>query len=267
MTATESFVSLCIPARYGSSRFPGKPLALLAGKPLIQHVYEAGQQVPHVGQILVVTDQMSIYECVRNFGGEASLLREPCRTGTDRVAKVVPQLHHDVVINLQADEIPQHPGLLTDLILPFVRSGTGMGTLKRPLHRTQDLLNPSIVKVVTNHQGQALYFSRNPIPCWRDGLPPENEVRAFMHLGIYIFQKSELVRFAALPTGYLEDAEKLEQLRALEHGFPLWVWETAHESIRIDTPEDIGPAEARLSKPSKESQDPSWAAIQRVENR
>jgi 3-deoxy-manno-octulosonate cytidylyltransferase (CMP-KDO synthetase) len=248
MTATEYSVSLCIPARYGSSRFPGKPLALLAGKPLIQHVYEAGRHVPHVGQVLVVTDQESIYECVRKFGGEASLVREPCRTGTDRVAKVVSQLHSDVIVNLQADEIPQHSGLLTDLILPFVPSGAGMGTLKRRIYHTQDLENPSIVKVVTGHQGQALYFSRSPIPCWRDGLPPDHEVGAFMHLGIYIFRKSELVRFAALPTGQLEEAEKLEQLRALEYGIPISVWETAHESIRIDTPEDMFTAEALISK-------------------
>jgi 3-deoxy-manno-octulosonate cytidylyltransferase (CMP-KDO synthetase) len=267
MTTTESLVSLCIPARYGSSRFPGKPLALLAGKPLIQHVYEAGQQVSQVGQILVVTDQESIYESVRNFGGEACLVREPCRTGTDRVAKVVSQLTSDLIVNLQADEIPQHPGLLDDLILPFVHSGAGMGTLKRKLRKAQDLTNPSIVKVVTNHQGQALYFSRSPIPCWRDGLPSEQESAAFMHLGIYIFRKSELVRFAGLPTGYLEEAEKLEQLRALEHGLPIMVWETAHESIRIDAPEDVSTAEALLAKKFKESQDRSWEALQRVENR
>lgn len=252
MTATDTLVSLCIPARYGSSRFPGKPLALLTGKPLIQHVYEAAQHVSNVGQIMVITDDEAICQGVRNFGGEVCLVREVCRTGTDRVAKVVSQLKYDVVVNLQADEIPQHPGLLDDLILPFVGSDAGIGTLKRKLKMTADLTNPSIVKVVTDQQGQALYFSRSPIPCWRDGVPPENDAIAFMHLGIYIFRKSELLRFAGLPSGYLENAEKLEQLRALEYGLPIRVWETAHESVRIDNPEDVHAAEVLLARNSCE---------------
>jgi 3-deoxy-manno-octulosonate cytidylyltransferase (CMP-KDO synthetase) len=267
MTATDSLVSLCIPARYGSSRFPGKPLALLAGKPVIQHVYEAAQRDSHVGQILVVTDQEAIYQGVRNFGGEVCLVREACRTGTDRVAKVVSQLQYDVIMNLQADEIPQHPGLLDDLILPFVRSRAGIGTLKRKLHKTQDLANPSIVKVVTDREGHALYFSRSPIPSWRDGAPPGNDPIAYMHLGIYIFRKAELLQFAGLPTGYLEDAEKLEQLRALEYGLPIMVWETAHESIRIDHPEDVLTAESLLSGKVGEPKDRPLRAVQRVENR
>jgi 3-deoxy-manno-octulosonate cytidylyltransferase (CMP-KDO synthetase) len=267
MTTSDPRVSLCIPARYGSSRFPGKPLVLLAGKPLIQHVYEAVQQNSHVGQIMVITDQEVIEESVKNFGGEVCLVKEACRTGTDRVAKVVSQLQYDVIVNLQADEIPQHPGLLDDLILPFASSRAGMGTLKRQLYRTQDLANPSIVKVVTDALGQALYFSRSPIPCWRDGVPSESNRIAYMHLGVYIFRKSELLRFAGLPTGSLEDAEKLEQLRALEYGLPIMVWETAHESIRIDTPEDIITAEGLLWKNSCEPGERPLGTIQRVENR
>jgi len=267
MTTHDPLVSLCIPARYGSSRFPGKPLALLAGKPLIQHVYEAVQHVSRVGQIMVITDQEAIEQGVKNFGGEVCLVKETCRTGTDRVAKVISQLKYDVIVNLQADEIPRHPGLLDDLILPFVSSQAGMGTLKRQLHRTQDLANPSIVKVVTDVHGQALYFSRSPIPCWRDGVPSGNTRIAYMHLGVYIFRKSELLRFAGLPTGYLEDAEKLEQLRALEHGLPMMVWETEHESIRIDTPQDIIAAEGLLSMNSCELRERSLEAIRRVENR
>ncbi|GJL57422.1 MAG: 3-deoxy-manno-octulosonate cytidylyltransferase [Nitrospirales bacterium] len=253
MGTTDSLVSLCIPARYGSSRFPGKPLALLAGKPLIQHAYDAVQRVPQVGQILIVTDQESIEQGVKSFGGEVCLVKEFCRTGTDRVAKVASQLKHDVIVNLQADEIPQNPGLLSDLILPFLTSPAGMGTLKRQLHRIQDLGNPSIVKVVTDSNGQALYFSRSPIPCWRDGVPSGNSHIAYMHLGVYIFRKSDLLRFAGLPSGYLEEAEKLEQLRALEHGLPIMVWETEHESIRIDSPEDMITAERLLSKNFRES--------------
>ncbi len=244
MVGHDHRVSACIPARYGSSRFPGKPLAILSGKPLIQHVYEAAQAAPGVHQTLVVTDHEQIVEVVRNFGGEACLVTEPCRTGTDRVATVADQLSSDVVVNLQADEIPLDPRLLGDLINPFLRSEAPIGTLKRKWSQTDDLSNRSIVKVVTDHSGRALYFSREPIPCWRDATGKDISDRAFMHLGVYIFRKAELVKFAQLPTGYLEDAEKLEQLRALEYGMPIHVWETQFPSLRIDNPEDIARAEA-----------------------
>jgi 3-deoxy-manno-octulosonate cytidylyltransferase (CMP-KDO synthetase) len=246
MTSPEPMVSVCIPARQGSSRFPGKPLAQLAGKPLIQHVYEAAQQVAQVGQIIVVTDHDVILQTVRDFGGEVCLVTEPCRTGTDRVAKTASQLTHDVVVNLQADEVLLHPGLLSDLIQPFLNSGARIGTLKRKLQSGEDRANPSIVKVVTDYQGRALYFSRSAVPCWRDGIPAETDSAAWMHLGIYIFQKAALQQFSELPSGFLEEAEKLEQLRALEYGMPIMVWETAHESLRIDTPEDLAMAESFL---------------------
>ncbi len=248
MMSPDSKVSVCIPARQGSSRFPGKPLASLAGKPLIQHVYEAAKQVPQVGEILVVTDHDAILQTVQAFGGDVCLVTEPCRTGTDRVAKVASQLAYDYVVNLQADEVLLHPELLSNLIQPFLSSGSDMGTLKRKLYSQEDRNNPSIVKVVTNQQGQALYFSRSAVPCWRDGIPDNSDNAMWMHLGIYIFRKSTLQQFSELPTGLLEDAEKLEQLRALEHGMPIRVWETKHESLRIDTPEDLVMAESFLNK-------------------
>ncbi len=239
-------VSVCIPARQGSSRFPGKPLANLAGKPLIQHVYEAVKHVPLVNQILVITDHEDILQAVKNFGGEGCLVVDPCRTGTDRVAKVANRLVNDIVVNLQADEVLLHSELLSDLIQPFLHSEVGMATLKRKLGHEEDRTNPSIVKVVTDHKGRALYFSRSPVPCWRDGIPEGIENIAWMHLGIYIFQKAALQQFSQLPSGHLEEAEKLEQLRALEHGMPIMVWETLHESLRIDTPEDLAMAESFL---------------------
>lgn len=248
MISANSKVSVCIPARQGSSRFPGKPLAFLAGKPLIQHVYEAAKQVPQVGEILVVTDHDAILQTVRAFGGDVCLVSEPCRTGTDRVARVASQLAHDCVVNLQADEILLHPELLSNLIQPFLSSSEGIGTLKRKFSPEEDRNNPSIVKVVTNQQEQALYFSRSAVPCWRDGIPDNIDVATWMHLGIYIFRKSTLQQFSELPTGFLEDAEKLEQLRALEHGMPISVWETKHESLRIDTPEDLVLAESFLNE-------------------
>ena len=246
MISPNSFVSVCIPARQGSSRFPGKPLANLAGKPLIQHVYEVTNRVPQVGQVLVATDHPAIFQTVKDFGGEVCLVTDPCRTGTDRVAKVASQLHYDVVVNVQADEILLRPELLQDLIQPFLSSGAAMGTLKRKLFQEEDRVNPSIVKVVTDHHGRALYFSRSAVPYWRDGIPPKIDNFAWMHLGIYIFTKAALQQFSDLPSGFLEEAEKLEQLRALEHGIPIMVWETTHESLRIDTPGDLVQAESFL---------------------
>ncbi len=246
MTSPDSMVSVCIPARQGSSRFPGKPLASLAGKPLIQHVYEATKRVPEVGQILVATDHPAILQVVQDFGGEACLVTEPCRTGTDRVAKVADQLAYDNVVNLQADEVLLHPGLLRDLIQPFLASKASIGTLKRKLSQKDDRENISIVKVVTDIRGRALYFSRSPVPCWRDGLADNSDDGIWMHLGIYIFQKKVLQEFSQLPSGFLEEAEKLEQLRALEHGLSIMVWETQYESLRIDTPDDLVLAESFL---------------------
>ena len=220
----------------------------LAGKPLVQHAYEAASQVPQVGQTLVVTDHDQIVQTVKDFGGEVCLITEPCRTGTDRVAKAMSALTYDVVVNLQSDEILLHPDLLSDLIQPFLSSDTGIGTLKRAFPQGEDKENISIVKVVTDLQGRALYFSRSAVPCWRDGIPPGTGHTAWMHLGIYIFHKVNLQQFTDLPTGVLEDAEKLEQLRALEHGMPIMVWETTHESLRIDTPEDLVAAESFLQR-------------------
>ena len=246
MTTLDPMVSVCIPARQGSSRFPGKPLANIAGKPLIQHVYESVSQVPHVGQIIVVTDHETILNTVKDFGGEVCLMAKPCRTGTDRVAAVASQLTYDVVVNLQADEVLLHPGLLNDLIQPFLASKAEIGTLKRKFSAEDQRENPSMVKVVTDVQGQALYFSRSPVPCWRDGIPAGINDATWLHLGIYIFTKKALQHFSELPSGFLEEAEKLEQLRALEHGLPIRVWETRHESLRIDTPDDLAIAESVL---------------------
>ena len=233
-------VMVCIPARYASSRFPGKPLAQLAGKPLIQHTYEAAKNIPHVSNILVVTDDRRIEQAVHEFGGRACMVETSCRTGSDRVACALSYLDGDIVLNLQADEIPLAPSLFTDLIDPFLASEALIGTLKRRIQNNHEVHNTSIVKVVTNQQGEALYFSRSGIPFVRDIEPSSKErVKHYMHLGIYIFRRNVLQQFAALPTGTLEEAESLEQLRALEYGIPIQVWETCAPSIRIDTPEDL----------------------------
>lgn len=236
-------VTVVIPARYASSRFPGKPLALLAGKPLIRHVYEQATRVPKVTQVLVATDDLRIHESVERFGGCSTMVTKPCRTGTDRVAEAIQDLPGEIVVNLQADEILLAPDLLLDLIAPFLAGDAEIGTLCRPLTCREELAQSSVVKVVTDRQGRALYFSRAPIPHVRDH-NHETSPFASHHLGVYIFRRDTLNRFAALPSGELEQAEKLEQLRALEHGIPIHVWETTHPSIRIDTQEDLERANA-----------------------
>ena len=247
---SQTHVVVVIPARYGSSRFPGKPLALLAGKPLIQHVYERVQAARGVKQVVIATDDARIETAVQQFGAEAMVTPAELRTGSDRVAFVAQQIPADFYINLQGDEIPLSPGFLDDLILPFRGSGVEVGTLKRALADEQELLDPNVVKVVTDCRGDALYFSRSPIPNLRDrrrGEPPFAAGLHWKHLGIYAYTAAALARFAALPTGSLEGSEQLEQLRLLEAGVRIRVWETKQDSLRIDTQADLKRAEAILT--------------------
>lgn len=240
-------VTVVIPARYGSSRFPGKPLVELNGKPMIQHVYERAMACRSASDVLVATDDERIKQAVERFGGRALMVTGEYRTGTDRVAAVARMFAGEYFLDLQGDEIPLNPELLTDLIEPFLESGVGMGTLKRVMDPTEDLLNSAVVKVVTDARGDALYFSRAPIPFVRDD--PRRQVIGglhHMHLGLYIYTKDTLLRFAALPTSRLEEAEKLEQLRALEQGIRIRVWETKHASLRVDRPEDVPDVADRL---------------------
>ncbi|MCC6141241.1 MAG: 3-deoxy-manno-octulosonate cytidylyltransferase [Nitrospira sp.] len=247
MAKALSSVTVVIPARYGSSRFPGKPLVQLAGKPMIQHVYEQARACRSVTDVLVATDDERIKRAVEQFGGRAIMMGGEYRTGTDRVAAVARMFAGDCFVDLQGDEVPLNSELLSDLIDPFLQSGAEMGTLKRKMDATDDLQNPAIVKVVTDSNGYALYFSRAPIPLVRDD--PDRRVVSglhYIHLGVYIYTKETLLRFAAMQTGALEDAEKLEQLRALENGVRVRVWDTPHASLRIDTPEDVPGAEEQL---------------------
>jgi 3-deoxy-manno-octulosonate cytidylyltransferase (CMP-KDO synthetase) len=248
MPDDRSMVTVVIPARFASSRFPGKPLASLAGKPLIQHVYERVQGCAAVQRIVVATDDARVAEAVQRFGGDCLVTTESYRTGTDRVAGVARHMTGDLFINVQGDEVILDPALLTELIAGFRSCRAEIGTVKRALS-AGEIENPAVVKVVTNDSGEALYFSRAIIPYVRDpDSAGSTATRYFMHLGMYIFTRASLERFAALPTGRLEHLEKLEQLRALEHGMPIRVWETQHRSLRVDTPEDAAEAERELER-------------------
>jgi 3-deoxy-manno-octulosonate cytidylyltransferase (CMP-KDO synthetase) len=249
MTKPSRSVTVVIPARYDSSRFSGKPLVKLNGKLLIQHVYEQAVACRVVSDVLVATDDDRIKQAVEQFGGRVVMANGDYRTGTDRVAAVARMLAGEFFMNLQGDEIPLDPELLTDLIEPFIQSGAEMGTLKRVMDSTEDLHNPAVVKVVTDTRGYALYFSRAPIPLARDN--PDRRVVGglhYIHLGVYMYTKETLLRFTALPTSPLEDAEKLEQLRGLDNGIRIRVWETKRASLRVDQSEDVTDVSEKLKQ-------------------
>ncbi|HSB19297.1 MAG TPA: 3-deoxy-manno-octulosonate cytidylyltransferase [Anaeromyxobacteraceae bacterium] len=232
-----------IPARYGATRFPGKPLALLAGKPLVCHVAERARRARGVSRVAVATDDERIAAAARGCGAEA-VMTGPAASGTDRVAEAARGMGAaDVVVNLQGDEPLVEPEAIEALLGAMEDGSVAMATLSRPLE-AGELSRPHVVKVVTRANGDALYFSRAAIPHRREG----GESRlARAHVGIYAFRAAFLQEFARLPPGRLEREESLEQLRALEHGHGIRVVETGYRGFGVDTPEDLERARALLA--------------------
>ena len=237
-------VSVIIPARYGASRFPGKPLAPLAGKPLISHVIERAQRARGVDQVVVATDDERIAAVARGCGALA-VLTGPAATGTDRVAEAARALspRPDVVVNLQGDEPLIEPEAIEALLEAMRDPAVRMATLARPL-ADGELERAHVVKVVCALNGDALYFSRAAIPHRRDG---GRSALARAHVGVYAFREAFLQEFTALQPGRLERDEALEQLRALEHGHRVRVVETSHRGFGVDTPEDLERARGILA--------------------
>ena len=235
-----------IPARYGSTRFPGKPLAKVLGKPLIQRVYEQAQKIPGLDGLWVATDDRRIFECVEGFGGRAVMTRPDHPSGSDRLAEAAALLDlapEDIVVNIQGDQPVFPPRLIAQLSGLLERDCSAvMATPARRLSDPEVARNPNAVKVVFDRRGRALYFSRSPLPYWRDSAKPY----FFRHIGIYAYRVEFLQNFVTLPPGRLEEAEKLEQLRALEYGFPIHVVETVEDTVEVDTPEDLVRLEAFL---------------------
>ncbi len=229
-------VAVVIPARYGSTRLPGKPLADIAGRPMIQHVIERCRRARGVAEVLVATDDERVAKAAREGGVRAVLTSPECASGTDRVAEVARGHAAEIFINVQGDEPLLEPGAIEELA-HCLRGGVPMATLCRPAQPGEDLTDPNTVKVALDQRGDALYFSRSPIPFFRDGRPPG--ALSFVHVGIYGYQRDFLFQFAALPPGRLERAERLEQLRALEHGHKIRVVPTPYASVSVDTPEDL----------------------------
>jgi 3-deoxy-manno-octulosonate cytidylyltransferase (CMP-KDO synthetase) len=238
-----------IPARFASSRFPGKALADLDGRPMIEHVYRRAARSRAVSRVIVATDDLRIAAAVRRFGGEARLTRVDHLSGTDRLAEVASTLECDVVVNVQGDEPLLDPVAIDEAVAPLSDDGSlQIATLCRRITDPTELRNPNVVKIALDRAGFALYFSRAPIPHVRDsygGLPP-----LYRHVGLYAYRRSALLVLAALEPTPLERVEALEQLRALEHGIRIKVVETSHDSIGVDTPDDLETVRRLLAAPA-----------------
>jgi len=237
-----------IPARYASTRLPGKPLADLDGRPMIEHVFRRASSSPILAETIVATDDLRIATRVTEFGGKVRLTKWH-ETGTDRLAEVALTLDCDVVVNIQGDQPLVDPGTIAELVAPFESDpGLQMTTVFRRITDDEDMMNPNVVKVVVDRGGFALYFSRSPIPHMRDprgGWPP-----MYKHIGLYAYRRNALLVLASLEPTPLERAEALEQLRALEHGIRIKAVETRYDSFEVNTPEDLEQVRRLLAAPT-----------------
>jgi len=236
-------VTVIIPARYGSTRFPGKPLANILGKPMIQHVYENISASTLVNEVIVATDDERIKTVVEGFNGKCFVTTKDHATGTDRIAEVAEGLNTDIVVNVQGDEPLISADLIETLVQPFIHDETlQMATLKTKINNLEDIENPNVVKVITNKDHHAIYFSRSTIPYNREKI----DVDYFKHIGVYAYRRSFLFDYIQLPESILEKAESLEQLRAIENGHSIYVSEVESELIGVDVPEDVEKVEKFL---------------------
>ncbi len=237
-----------IPARFGSTRFPGKPLAMIDGKPMVQHVWEKASQCEELDEVLIACDQQEIFKTAQNFKAKVVMTNPNHVSGSDRIAEAVNNLDVDIVVNIQGDEPFIDPRTI-DALTVLLKKDTKalMGTVIKEITDDAEFLNPNVVKCVVDEQGNALYFSRSPIPHHRNknaSLFPKN----YKHLGLYAYRKEFLMEFKNWPKGALESAEELEQLRALEHGVKIKTTITTYESMAVDTPQDLERANAWFAK-------------------
>jgi 3-deoxy-manno-octulosonate cytidylyltransferase (CMP-KDO synthetase) len=256
MKMNSSKIIAIIPARYGSTRFPGKSLAMIKGKPMIQRVYERTKQSQLINRVIVATDDDRILKAVSSFGGEAVMTASDHSTGTDRIAEVAGRFACDLVINVQGDEPLIHPEMIDQAIRPLVDDPSiPMGTLCREIQDHDEAIDPNVVKVVFDKNGFALYFSRAPIPWDRDNWANKKSLNELLlssplykHIGLYVYRRDFLLVFAKLPGSRLEKIEKLEQLRALEHGYKIKTIVTQHNSFGVDIPDDLSKILKRLDE-------------------
>lgn len=237
-----------IPARYGSTRLPAKPLADICGKPMIQWVYEKTKKSKLCTRIVVATDDERVAKVVRDFGGDALMTSPDIQSGTDRMAAVAKIVDGDIFVNVQGDEPLIDPAAIDLAVQPVIDQKFDLTSLRVPLKSAEDLLNKNVVKVIVDDANRALYFSRYPIPYSR--VEPAQAKPPFLcsqHVGIYVYRKQTLLKVAGLPQTDLERAESLEQLRAMKAGISIGVFETNFQSIGVDTAEDLEKVRSILS--------------------
>jgi 3-deoxy-manno-octulosonate cytidylyltransferase (CMP-KDO synthetase) len=229
-----------IPARFSSSRFPGKVLALISSKTMLQHVYERASQARYLTSTIIATDDDAVYAAARKFGARVTMTRPDHLSGTDRVAEVASTENAEIIVNIQGDEPLIDPAAIDTAILPLAHEpDVQMATLKKRIEIPREITDPNVVKVVTDAKGDAIYFSRCPIPYVRQDAGSPAGTPYFKHIGLYVYRRDFLLGYSSLPVGPLEQAERLEQLRAIENGFRIRVVETEYESLGVDTPEDL----------------------------
>jgi len=231
-----------IPARYASSRFPGKALSRLDSRTMLEHVYERVMRSRYLGTVIIATEDKRIYDAARGFGARVQMTREDHLSGTDRVAEVASAFEDvELVVNVQGDEPLIDPEAIDAAILPLLEEpAIPMATLKKRIEDPREVADPNVVKVVTDRFENAIYFSRSTIPWQRDGSSKDKSPAVhFKHIGLYVYRRDFLLRYSGFPAGPLESAERLEQLRAIENGFKIRVAATDYESIGVDTPADL----------------------------
>ncbi|MGC1484859.1 MAG: 3-deoxy-manno-octulosonate cytidylyltransferase [Candidatus Acidiferrum sp.] len=248
MNSANFEVVIVIPARFGSTRLPGKPLVSLAGKPMIQHVYERAKMAAKASRVIVATDDERIVKAVEAFGGEARMTRLDHRTGTERVAEVAAHEKGDVFVNVQGDEPLLDPVAVDTAINALLEEpAAAISTVATPIRTQADIMDPNVVKTILDFDDNGIYFSRAPIPWVRD-TASKIQVRHLKHLGLYVFQRDALLEYPTLPQGELERIEQLEQLRWLENGWKIRVAEVEHDAVSVDVPEDVARVEKLLQK-------------------
>jgi 3-deoxy-manno-octulosonate cytidylyltransferase (CMP-KDO synthetase) len=241
-------IVVVIPSRYASSRLPGKPLIPLAGKPMVEHVYERAKLSQTVHRVLVATDDRRIFDAVQSFGGEARMTRSDHRTGTERIAEVAAHEPGDVFVNVQGDEPLIDPVAIDIAVGALLEEPEAhVATVATPIRHAGDIMDPNVVKTVLDFDDNALYFSRAPIPWVRDS-QHKIHVHYWKHLGLYAIRRDALLEFPTLPQGDLEKIEQLEQLRWLENGWKIRVAEVEHDAISVDAPADVSRVEKLLQE-------------------
>ena len=237
-----------IPARFASTRFPGKVLANIDGKPMIRHVWEKATLCKELDEVLIACDHEDVFKAAQNFKARVVMTDPNHPSGSDRIAEAVKDLKVDIVVNIQGDEPFIDPRTIDALAVLLKQDAKIlMGTVIKAITDEADLLNPNVVKCVVDDQGYALYFSRSPIPYHRDKNTPLG-TKNYKHLGLYAYRKDFLMEFTNWPKGILESIEELEQLRVLEHGVKIKTTVTTYESIAVDTPQDLQKAQAWFDK-------------------